>query len=390
MRITVDEFRDRVARCTRLMEEERFDALVAYGSRVTYGSVRYLTGYEPWLAPEEWAFAVLTPGHGAGLSLLSNSPWDFWEFNRTQATWVSDVTVGSKWVEQIAARLPRTAQRVGLGGWAGFPARVLDGLRERFPHAEFVDATALIHKLRAIKSSAEIALLRRAGELGDLGAAALYESARPGATEREVVAQIDGAMMRGGTEQMAYWTILGSGRKTIASCFLPTDRVLEEGDLVQLDCGPMVDGYKADFSRVVIVGKERPAATVRLVETVAEVHERCAAKLRAGVRCSEIARTGLDVIERRGYTRDNLFRSANYPDMVFMAHGIGLENPDPPGMLTLTNDAVLEEGMCINLEPILLDQQVGGARIETSFAVTSGDPVRLSDAPIRPWLASAT
>jgi len=204
------------------------------------------------------------------------------------------------------------------------------------------------------------------------------------------VAQIDGAMMRGGTEQMAYWTILGSGRKTIASCFLPTDRVLEEGDLVQLDCGPMVDGYKADFSRVVIVGKERPAATVRLVETVAEVHERCAAKLRAGVRCSEIARTGLDVIERRGYTRENLFRSANYPDMVFMAHGIGLENPDPPGMLTLTNDAVLEEGMCINLEPILLDQQVGGARIETSFAVTSGDPVRLSDAPIRPWLASAT
>ena len=71
--------------------------------------------------------------------------------------------------------------------------------------------------------------------------------------------------------------------------------------------------------------------------------------------------------------------------MVFMGHGIGLENPDPPGMLTLTNDRPLQEGMVINLEPILLDPDVGGARIETSFVITSGEPVELSECPIRPW-----
>jgi len=95
------------------------------------------------------------------------------------------------------------------------------------------------------------------------------------------------------------------------------------------------------------------------------------------------------VLEKRGYTRKNLFQSANYPDMVFMGHGIGLENPDPPGMLTLTNDRVLEERMVINLEPILLDPGVGGARMETSFVITAGDPIGLTSLGIRPWQVPA-
>src|ERR687888_483113 len=101
MRIEPREFRDRMYRISSLMESTHFDALIAYASRVQYGMVRYLTGYEPWLAPEEWAFAVLTPGYREEISLLSNSPWDFWEFNRAKSTWVRNVVVGSNWVESI-------------------------------------------------------------------------------------------------------------------------------------------------------------------------------------------------------------------------------------------------------------------------------------------------
>ena len=56
-------------------------------------------------------------------------------------------------------------------------------------------------------------------------------------------------------------------------------------------------------------------------------------------------------------------------------------------MVTLTNDTMLREGMVINLEPILLVPDVGGARIETSYAVTAGDPIALSNSNIRPWIA---
>ncbi len=389
MRIGEAEFRSRVARCSEAMQQAGFAALIAYASHVHYGSVRYFTGYEPWLAPEEWAFAVLTPGYGTEITLFSNSPWDFWEFNKKDATWVPDVVVGSEWAPSIAQRLPKSARRIGIAGWSAFPAAVYEGLREAHPGATFVDATDLVRGLRSIKSQAEIEVLRLVGDLSDLAGQAMYEAVRPGVTEREVVARIDAALMRGGAEQMAYPTILGSGPKTVASCFQPTDRRIAEGDVVQLDCGPMLDGYKAYYSRVVLAGTSRPAAALKLVETAAEMYEACEARLRAGTRCSDVARAGLGVLEKRGYTRKNLFQSANYPDMVFMGHGIGLENPDPPGMLTLTNDRVLEERMVVNLEPILLDPGVGGARMETSFVITAGDPVRLTSLGIRPWQVPA-
>jgi Xaa-Pro dipeptidase len=387
MRISEAEFRSRVVRCLAELERSGFDALIAYASHVHYGAVRFFTGYEPWLAPEEWAFALFTPGHGSDLVLLSNSPWDFWDFNKRDSTWVRDVVVGSKWVQSLSQSLPKSARRVGIAGWSAFPAAVYEGLRQRFPNTQFADATALVRGLRAIKSDAEIEILHLVGELSDRAGHALFEAAKPGVTEREVVAQIDAALMRGGTEQVAYHTILGSGPRTVASCFLPTDRRIADGDVVQLDCGPMLDGYKADYSRIVVAGDARPPAALKLVETAAEMYEACASKLRAGTRCSDVARAGLASLERRGYTRANLFQSANYPDMVFMGHGIGLENPDPPGMLTLTNDQILKEGMVINLEPILLDPGVGGARIETSFVITAGDPIALSACEIRPWAA---
>ncbi len=389
-RIGEAEFRARVSRCGEAMRREGLDALLAYASHVHYGSVRYFTGYEPWLTPEEWAFAVITPGTGSQITLFTNSPWDFWDFNHAESTWVRDVVVGSDWVGGLNSRLPKDAARVGIAGWAGFPAPVYEGLCESFPRTRFSDATALVRGLRAIKSEAEIAVLRRIGDLSDIAGRVLFEAAQPGISEREVVARIDAALMRGGTEQMGYPTILGSGPRTVASCFQPTDRCIGDGEIVQLDCAPMLDGYKADFSRVVLAGAARPAAALRLVETAAEMYEACAKRLRAGTACSEVARAGLAAAQRRGYGRANLFRSANYPDMVFMAHGLGLENPEPPGLLTLTNHTPLEPNMVINLEPILLDPGVGGARIETSFVVTTGDPIPLTSSEIRPWAVRTT
>jgi len=389
MRIEEQEFRERVRRISLLMESNHLDALIAYASRVQYGTVRYLTGYEPWLAPEEWAFSVLTPGYRDEISLLSNSPWDFWEFNRTKSTWLRDVVVGSNWVESIRQRLPPDARRIGIVGWYGFPTPIYLGLAERFPKVEFEDATGLVKQVRAIKSEAEIRLLAQVGGIADAAGRAFIENAVPGMSERKIAAQVDRAMMLNGTEQLGYFTILGSGVKTVASCFLPSDQLLNEGDIVQLDCAPMLDGYKGDFSRLALVGKCTERAT-RLVETVARLYERCAEMLRPGVTCAQVAQAGLEIILANGYTRDNLFVSANYPDVVFMGHGIGLENPDPPGMLSSANHTILEENMVINIEPILVEAGVGGGRIEGAFVVTAQGPVPLSTAEIRPWRRNGT
>lgn len=366
------------------MQAHSLDAIIAYGSRVQYGHVRYLTGYEPWVAPEEWAFAVFTPGFRNEITLFSNSPWDFWDFNRAESTWVDDVIVGSKWVESISAQLPTTVKRVGIAGWAGFPTPIYLGLTAAFPTTEFVDATQLARDLRLIKSASEIEILREVGHIADAGGRALIETSVPGATEREVAAAIDSALTLGGRDQLGYFTILGSGPRTTASCFLPTNRQLEQGDVVMVDCAPMREGYKADFSRLMLAGQGSRRA-LKLVETIAATFESCREMLRAGVTCAEVAQRGYETVLEHGYTRDNLFASANFPGAVFMGHGIGLENPDPPGMLSTTNETVLRENMVINLEPILLDPGIGGGRIEGSFVITADGADALSLCEIRPW-----
>ncbi len=384
MRIPTVEFKERLQRMSQAMQAAELDAIIAYGSRVQYGQVRYLTGYEPWVAPEEWAFAVFTPGHRSEITLLSNSPWDFWDFNRAESTWVSDVIVGSRWVESINALLPLTVKLVGIAGWAGFPAPIYLGLTTEFPNTQFVDATQLSRDLRLCKSPAEIEILREAGHIADAGGRALIETTVPGATERQVAAAIDSALTLGGRDQLGYFTILGSGPRTIASCFLPTERRLEQGDVVMVDCAPMLEGYKADFSRLMLAGRGSGRA-LKLVETIAATFESCREMLRPGVTCAEVAQRGYETVLEHGYTRDNLFASANYPGAVFMGHGIGLENPDPPGMISTTNQTVLCENMVINLEPILLDPDVGGGRIEGSFVITANGPEPLSLCEIRPW-----
>jgi Xaa-Pro aminopeptidase len=255
-----------------------------------------------------------------------------------------------------------------------------------FPQVEFQDATSLVRAARTIKSESEVELLRQVGAICDEAGQALFEAAVPGATERDVVARIDAAMVRAGSGPFGYTTIFGSGPRTIASCFLPTERVLQPGDVVQLDCAPSLDGYKADFSRLAIVGDARPARTMRLVETAVEMYERCVEMLRPGVTSNEIVNAALHVVRQNGYGREHLFASANYPGMVFMAHGLGLENPDPPGMISTAHEVVLQEGMVINVEPILLDPGVGGGRIESSFVIRSNGPERLDTCSIRPWV----
>jgi Xaa-Pro aminopeptidase len=398
------EFRQRIERVRSLMDREGLEALIAFASRGQHGCVRYLTGFEPWLTPEQWAFSIVTD---SDVSLITNSPWDFAGEEAQTKVWVSDVLLPGRrreadgvadspilaawaaveWCDPILERLPSQAERIGIAGWHSFPISVYEELRRKASQLSFSDATFLLRELRAVKSPAEVDLLANAGRIADAAGAAFLAGVKPGVSEREVTARVDTAMMLNGTEQLAYWTNLAAGPRTLASCFLPTGRAIGDGELVQLDCGPMVEGYKADFSRVTIAGPASGRA-LRLVETVAAAFEACAAALKPGVECAEVARVGLDVVRQEGYTNANLYLSPFDPELLFMAHGIGLENPDPPGMLTLKNHSILREGMVINLEPIILDREVGGARIEGAYVIGESGATSLSQAPIRPWLSA--
>lgn len=379
------DFVDRLERTRQLLSALQLDALLCYASHVEVGSVRYLTGYEPWQTPEEWAFLVLVPGANPSLSLLSNSRWDFdYEGTEPLPSTVDDLMITNDWVNDLAARLP-DAGRVGVVGYHSFPTGVYGPLAAMRPQLAFVDVGGAFTELRLVKSPAEISVLRAIGRMGDAACQAFSEAVHDGVTEREVSAAVDHTLMLAGAEGLGYPTNIGSGPRTAAVCFRPTTRRIAAGDLVQLDCAPMRGGYRGDVSRATVVADgDGPAQAI--VEALAEMYDACSQALGPGTAASAVALAGSEVARRHGFGDRNFFRSIIRPGPYFMAHGIGLANPDPPGLLTNESDFELSPGMVINLEPLLVVQKIGAARIEGAFVITDSGSEALGEASVRPWV----
>jgi Xaa-Pro aminopeptidase len=374
--ITAAEYRARLDRARAAMAAAGLDALVAYANKTHPGHVRYLTGYETRLGIHDSAVSVVTQERCV---LLTNA-----SFDRPQAqTWLGEAVVTAEYAGAIAGLLPRPTRTLGVAGFRALPAPVYVGLRERFPEADVRDASDLLLALRQTKSPAEVALLRECARITDAGGRAFLASARPGVTEREVLAQVEAALRRAGSDEVSFATQVSSGVRTAQVVAFATDAVLTEGVPVQLDCGGSYHGYRGDLSRLVVPGA--PGKRLRqLMEVTAEMYDRCLELLRPGACCADVARLAVHIAAEHGLA-ENLYRSPNH-EPGFVGHGIGCSYAEPPEIHP-GNDALLREGMVIVLEPILSDPAVGGVKLEDPVLITRAGPERLSALPVRAWEA---
>jgi Xaa-Pro aminopeptidase len=196
------------------------------------------------------------------------------------------------------------------------------------------------------------------------------------------VAEVEWSLRRAGSESFIFSTLLCSGSRTANFIALPGERRVQTGELVQLDCGPSLEGYHGDFSRVVSIGSPGREAEY-LMETTALMYENCLENLRPGVSASAVATEVLGVAARRGFGPENLYQSPNVKPG-FVGHGIGLANPDIP-QLSPEDHTEIAEAMVINIETMLRIPEKLGARIEDAVVVGKDSTSRLSKVPIRLW-----
>jgi len=249
------------------------------------------------------------------------------------------------------------------------------------PHAkpegvEPKDCTPLMSALRLVKDSEEIELMRQAGKVAEAGMKSAIASIRQGMTESRVAAEAEYAMRQTGADDF-YKTYVSSGRRTNIAHGLPTQRILEKGDLVMIDVHPVVEGYCSDLCRTVCVGKataEQKAA----YDLYVEVLETAIAKVRQGV--------GIDVLEQ---TMHDIFTEAGHKDHIFgpPIHGIGLEfeeAPLPAGHAFFHGEkgpGPLAAGTVIALGNCGLYTGPWGVRVEDTVVVTEHGHMVLTDFP---------
>ncbi len=128
---------------------------------------------------------------------------------------------------------------------------------------------------------------------------------------------------------------------------LPSTRTVEEGDILSLDMGAVVDGYYGDAAVTLPVGQISPEAE-RLLQVTRECLERAVAAARNGRRLADISGAVQEHAERNGYS---VVR-------VFVGHGIGKELHEAPQIPNFVDPSrgrgpLLKPGMVLAIEPMV-------------------------------------
>ncbi len=306
-------------------------------------------------------------------------------------------------------------------------------LQERHTSLQVRDATPIVDRLRAHRSPAELALLRKAIEISDKGHLAAMEMIAPGRAENEVQATIEFTFRRLGGDRPAYGSIVGSGPNSTVLHYPAGRRVLQAGEVLLMDVATGYEGYAADITRTVPVSGSFTPGQRAIYQIVLDAQKTAERLVKPGA-SRDTAYGTARVVVKQGLAKLGLIES---PDAVFDApeglcpvrpglrkegepcpqwylysyhgygHGIGLDVHDPaqysdvppftfqvgdaftiePGLYVRASaldglpDTPRNRAMITKVRPAVERYKNIGVRIEDDYFVTPTGVERVSQAP---------
>ncbi len=266
--------------------------------------------------------------------------------------------------------------------------RTREKLAAALPHCRFVDVSGPAMGLRMIKSDEEVSHIAELARIADLGGAACVEAIAPGVAEHEVALHSTQAMVREiartfpDAELMDTWTWVQSGLNTDGAHNPVTSRRIEAGDILSLNCFPMVAGYYVALERT-LFAEHCSDAHRRLWEVNCRVHDEGKRLLKPGARCMDVARALNEIYAEHGLLH---YRTFGYGHSFgVLCHYYGRE-----AGLELREDieTVLEPGMVVSMEPMIMLPEgqpgAGGYREHDILVITEDGNRNLTGFPYGP------
>jgi Xaa-Pro dipeptidase len=240
--------------------------------------------------------------------------------------------------------------------------RVLESqqLQETVPGLTITGAEAMISALRMIKDDEEIATMDRAVAVAEEAMDMLLPQLRAGMSEKQIAAMLRQALLDSGADDVSFGPIVASGPNSAIPHAVPTERVVQEGELLLFDWGALVDGYASDITRTFAVG-EIDAELRNIYELVRQANEAGKTAAAPGIAARDVDRAARTVIDAAGYGPQFFHRTG---------HGLGLEVHEEPNILE-SNGQPLQAGNVFTVEPGIYLAGRGGVRIEDDVLVTA-------------------
>ena len=264
----------------------------------------------------------------------------------------------------------------------------LKKLQDALSDAELVDISKMTMRQRMVKSAEEIELIRNGAQVADIGGAACVEAIGEGVPEYEVALHSTQAMVREISRRypesdiMDSWTWFQSGINTDGAHNPVSTRKMQKGDILSLNCFPMIGGYYTALERTLFFDhvSERH---LEIWDANVEVHRRGLELIRPGARCCDIAEELNEIFSKHDLLQ---YRTFGYGHSFgSLCHYYGRE-----AGLELREDieTVLEPNMVVSIEPMVMLPETlpgaGGYREHDILVVTEDGAENITAFPFGP------
>ena len=350
----------RIEKAKRLMIEHNIQAIYMESGT----SMFYFTGTR-W-GNSERMFALVLPAKG-------EVAWICPAFELDRAHELIDSRADIRTWEEHESPYKRVteifADRGIRNGHIGFEERVrfflFDGIRKEAPHLEYVSADPITIGCRVIKSPKEIALMQRANDItieAYKASIKRLETGMTGGDFRSIASAAHSALGASG----------GIGAQIAEASSNPHGSIkrieLKEGDIVLMDGGCNIDGYRSDISRTIVYGE--PNQRQREMWNLAKKAQSAVFETAGvGVPCEDA-----DAAARRVYVDHGFPGGYKLPGCPHRSgHGIGLDGHEWINLVK-GNTRPMEPGMCFTNEPMLVLPGEFGVRLEDDFYIAEKGP----------------
>ena len=261
-------------------------------------------------------------------------------------------------------------------------------LEDTFPGAELVDISGPVMRLRMVKSPEEIELIKIGAQVADIGGQACRDAVGEGVPEHEVALASTEAMVREIARRIPHgelrdtWTWFQSGINTDGAHNPVTSRRIQKGDILSLNCFPMIAGYYTALERTLFFGQPTERE-LELWEINCEVYRKGLTLIKPGVRCCDIAKELNEIYAEKGLLECRTFGYGH--SFGVLSHYYGRE-----AGLELREDieTVLQPDMVVSMEPMITIPQnepgAGGYREHDILVLTENGAENITGFPVGP------
>lgn len=365
--ISEQEFKQRQSAVREKVRERGLDGLLVHSNEADFANVRYLSDYWPIFE----SAGVLVPAEGDPILIIGPESETFARdhsaipnirkilyYREAAEPDYPDIEIDTFEAVFAAANNGKGIKKLGIAGTTAMPISVYEQVKAALPGADIVKADDVMYELRTIKSANEIAMLREGFRISELAIEQVLSKIRPGMTELQVVGIAQEALYMHGAEYEALPVYVLSGVNSTHAIGRPSHKVIDKGDLVQLNIGARVGGYSPCIGLPICMGKMSPEMK-DLASFGLEAHLKTIEWMKAGIPACQVATKFFDYVKARGYGENLLYGPC---------HGLGMIEVERPWMET-TSDYPLQENMTFQVDTFLYRPEYG-LRWEVGVRVT--------------------